>query len=136
MRKPPSILTPRIIADLRAGEECADPYHPGLRVRRTNAARGFFYRYRAPDDALRETKLGKFGPMTFSMLTGCRAGEVVAARWRDIDLQRAVWTIRETKNGEPHDVMFPRQVIDLLTARRTLDEVLVFPSPKDGHHVG
>ena len=33
------VLTPRIIADLRAGEECADPDHPGLRVRRTNAAR-------------------------------------------------------------------------------------------------
>ena len=48
------MLTPRIIADLRAGEECADPDHPGLRVRRTNAARVFFYRYRASDGALRE----------------------------------------------------------------------------------
>ena len=33
------MLTPRIIADMRAGDECADPDHPGLRVRRTNAAR-------------------------------------------------------------------------------------------------
>jgi hypothetical protein len=64
MRKPPRILTPRIIADLRAGEECADPDHPGLRVRRTNAARVFFYRYRAPDEALGEIKLGESGPMT------------------------------------------------------------------------
>ena len=54
MRKPPPILTPRIIADLRAGEECADPDHPGSRVRRTYAARVFFYRYRASDEALRE----------------------------------------------------------------------------------
>ena len=74
--------------------------------------------------------------LTLVLLTGCRSGEVVAARWRDIDLQRAVWTIRETKNGEPHDVMLPRQAIDLLTARRTLSEVFVFPSPMDGHHVG
>jgi hypothetical protein len=59
MKKPPPLLTPRIIADLRAGEECADPDHPGLRVRRTNAARVFFYRYRARDGALREIKLGE-----------------------------------------------------------------------------
>ena len=39
MRKPPPLLTPRIIADLRSGDECADPDHPGLLVRRTNAAR-------------------------------------------------------------------------------------------------
>ena len=52
------------------------------------------------------------------LFTGCRSGEVVAALWRDIDLERAVWMIRETKNGEPHDVMLSRQAIDLLKARR------------------
>ena len=61
MEKPPPVLTPGIIADLRAGEECADPDYPGLRVWRTNAARGFFYRYRAPDGSLREIKLREFG---------------------------------------------------------------------------
>ena len=312
MKKPPPLLTPRIIADLRAGEECGDPDHPGLRVRRTNAARVFFYRYRARDGALREIKLGEFGPMTLAearkalgrlklerergadpqlekqqarkeaqrkreaeklarytvekliadyvnerlskqkrgeegarllhrellpklrdkpaaevtrrelldtvirpmlnraprcgtyllgrircaythaaeqgripddfviptlgikgapqvrrkrvfsdselatfvrwlprspysrtvrdaltlvLLTGCRSGEVVAAMWRDIDLERAVWTIRETKNGEPHDVMLSRQAIDLLKARRPLHDVFVFPSPIDGYHI-
>ncbi|MGA8055987.1 MAG: integrase family protein [Burkholderiales bacterium] len=157
MRKPPPLLTPRIIADLRAGEECGDPEHPGLRVRRTDAARVFFYRYRARDGALREIKLGEFGPMTVAearkalgrlkvdreraidpqmvLFTGCRSGEVVAALWLDIDLERAVWTIRETKNGEPHDVMLSRQAIDLLMVRRSLHEVFVFPSPMDGHHV-
>jgi len=306
------MLTPRIIADLRSGDECADPDYPGLRVRRTNAARVFFYRYRASDGALREIKLGEFGPMTLAearkalgrlklerergfdpqlekqqartearrqreaeklarytveklvedyiaerlskqkrgdegarllrrelvsklgerpaaavtrrelqdevirpmlnraprcgtyllgrircayshaaeqgrlpddfvfptlgikgapqmrrkrvfsdselvtfvrwlprspysrtvrdalamvLFTGCRSGEVVAALWRDIDLERAVWMIRETKNGEPHDVMLSRQAIDLLKARRALHEVFVFPSPMDGHHI-
>lgn len=312
MKKPPPLLTPRIIADLRAGEECSDPDHPGLRVRRTNAARVFFYRYRARDGALREIKLGEFGPMTLAearkslgrlrlerergvdpqlekqqvraevrrqreaekiarytveklvedyiaerlseqkrgdegarllrrellsklgdrpaaavtrrelqdevirpmlnraprcgtyllgrircaythaaeqgrlpddfvfptlgikgapqvrrkrvfsdaelatfmrwlprspysrtvrdalalvLLTGCRSGEVVSALWRDIDLERAVWTIRETKNGEPHDVMLSRQAIDRLKSRRVLHDVFVFPSRMDGHHV-
>jgi len=66
MRKSPPILTPPIIADLRAGEECVDPEHPGLRVRRTNAATVSFYRYRAPVEALREIKLGELGPMTLA----------------------------------------------------------------------
>jgi hypothetical protein len=66
MKKPPPLLTPRIIADLRTGDERADPDHPGLRVRRTNAVRVFFYRYRARDGALREIKLGEFGPMTLA----------------------------------------------------------------------
>ena len=307
------MLTPRIIADLRAGEECGDPDHPGLRVRRTNAARVFFYRYRARDGALREIKLGEFGPMTLAearkalgrlklerergfdpqlekqqaraearrqreaeklarytvekmvedyiaerlskqkrgdegarllrrellsrlgdrpaaavtrrelqdevirpmlnraprcgtyllgrircaythaaeqgrlpddfvfptlgikgapqvrrkrvfsdselatfvrwlphspysrtvrdalalvLFTGCRSGEVVAALWRDIDLERAVWTIRETKNGEPHAVMLPSQAGELLKTRRALHDIFVFPSPMGEQHVG
>jgi integrase len=69
------------------------------------------------------------------LFTGCRSGEVVAALWRDIGLERAVWTIRETKKGEPHDVMLPHQAIDLSKVRRALHDVFVFPSPMAGHHV-
>jgi len=68
-------------------------------------------------------------------LTGCRSGEVVAALWRDIDLDRGVWTIRETKNGGPHDVMLPRQAVELLKSRHGMDKVHVFPSPRAGRHV-
>jgi integrase len=69
------------------------------------------------------------------VLTGCRSGEVVAAQWRDIDLDRRVWTIRETKNGESHDVMLSQQAVELLIYRQGLDKVFVFPSPRAGHHV-
>ena len=70
------------------------------------------------------------------LFTGCRSGEVVAALWRDIDLERAVWTIRETKNGEPHAVMLPCQAVELLKARRALHDIFVFPSPMGEQHVG
>ncbi len=307
------MLSPRIIADMRPGYECGDPDHPGLRIRRTNAARVFFYRYRARDGALREIKLGEFGPMTLAearkalgrlklerergidpqlqkqqartaarrqreaeklasytveklvedyaaeklsnqkrgaegarllrrdllpklgdrvatgltrrelqdevirpmlkraprggtyllsrircayvhaseqgripddfvfptlgikgapqvrrkraftdaelatfirwlprspysrtvrdalalvLFTGCRSGEVVAALWRDIDLERAVWTLRETKNGEPHNVMLPSQAVELLKGRRALHDIFVFSSPVGDRHVG
>ena len=59
-------LARRIIADLRSGDERADSDDLELRVRRTNAARVFFYRYRAHDGALREIRLGEFGPMTLA----------------------------------------------------------------------
>ncbi|HZM47414.1 MAG TPA: tyrosine-type recombinase/integrase [Burkholderiales bacterium] len=73
--------------------------------------------------------------MSLVLLTGCRSGEVVAALWRDIDLERGVWTIRETKNGEPHDVMLSDQAIGLLKSRQGMDQVHVFPSPRAGRHV-
>jgi integrase len=71
--------------------------------------------------------------LSLVLLTGCRSGEVVAALWRDIDLDRGVWTIRETKNGEPHDVMLPQQALELLKSRQGMDKVHVFPSPRAGH---
>jgi integrase len=73
--------------------------------------------------------------LSLVLLTGCRSGEVVAAIWRDIDLDRGVWTIRETKNGEPHEVMLPRQAVGLLKSRQGMDQVSVFPSSRPGQHV-
>lgn len=73
--------------------------------------------------------------LSLVLLTGCRSGEVVAALWRDIDLDRGVWTIRETKNGEPHDVMLLQQAVELLKSRQGLDQVYVFPTPRGGRHV-
>ena len=69
------------------------------------------------------------------LVTGCRSGEVVAGLWRDMDLDRGVWTIRETKNGEPHNVMLPHQAIELLKSRQELDDVFAFPSPRAGRHL-
>jgi integrase len=69
------------------------------------------------------------------LLSGCRSGEVIGARWRDVDLDRGIWTIRETKNGEPHDVMLPQQAVELFKYRQGMDKVFVFPSPRGGQHV-
>jgi integrase len=69
------------------------------------------------------------------LLTGCRSGEVVGARWRDIDLPGAVWTIRNPKNGQPHDVMLPRQAVEIFTYRRGIDPTFVFPSKAKGRHL-
>ena len=73
--------------------------------------------------------------MMLVLLTGCRSGEIVSARWRDVDLERGVWTLHQTKNGEPHDVMLCQQAIELLGYRKGIDKVFVFPSTRAGQHV-
>jgi len=73
--------------------------------------------------------------LTLVLLTGCRSGEIISGRWRDIDLDRDVWTMRETKNGEPHDVMLPQQAVELLRYRQGIDKIFVFPSPRGCQHV-
>ena len=69
------------------------------------------------------------------LFIGCRSGEVIAALWRDVDLERAGWAIRETKNGKPHDVILPRQAIELLKVRRALHDIFVIRSPMGGRHL-
>jgi integrase len=59
--------------------------------------------------------------MLLMLLTLARREEVCAARWGDVDLDAGTWTIRETKNGQPHIVPLPQQAIALLRARRTQD---------------
>jgi hypothetical protein len=66
MTQKPVPLTPGIIADMKPGGERADAKCAGLRVRCTSSARVFFYRYRARDGALRQIKLGEFGPLTLA----------------------------------------------------------------------
>ena len=68
--------------------------------------------------------------------TSCRPGEVVQGCWPDIDLERGIWTIRETKSGEPQHVMLSRQAAELFESRRGLDEMFVYPSPIAGRHIG
>ena len=52
--------------------------------------------------------------LSLVLLTGCRSGEVIAALWRDIDLERGVWTIRETKNGDGWVQRCPKSPLEYL----------------------
>ncbi len=73
-----------------------------------------------------------------SLLTGARRANVLAMRWQDIDMQRAIWIIQETKNGTSHTVPLSSEAIAVLTNRlpqKTLSSIWVFPSntSKSGH---
>jgi integrase len=71
-----------------------------------------------------------------SLFTGARRSNVLAMRWEDINLERATWTIPETKTGESHTVPLMPEVIAILKKRRVSLKICpwVFPSnSKSGH---
>jgi integrase len=46
--------------------------------------------------------------------TGARRSEVLQARWEDIDLDRALWRLPDTKSGRPQTVLLSPAVVDML----------------------
>ena len=68
----------------------------------------------------------------FLILTACRSGEIRGARWDEINLDEATWTIPPTrmKTARQHRVPLPTRAVELLTeAQRFRDPSgLVFPS--------
>jgi integrase len=56
--------------------------------------------------------------LRFMLLTLTRREEATQARWGDVDLDAGTWTLRATKNRQPHVVPLSTQALDLLRARR------------------
>ncbi len=71
------------------------------------------------------------------LVTAQRKGEIVSARWENIDLANGWWTIpaERVKNQLPHRVPLGQQAIALFREARELakDSQWVFPSPKKDH---
>lgn len=69
--------------------------------------------------------------LMFLILTATRSGEVRAARWKEIDLAKKVWTIpaNRMKAGTQHRVPLSEQSVTILEGQLGLHEELVFPSP-------
>src|SRR5215831_12441475 len=66
-----------------------------------------------------------------SLLLGTRRGELITARWADIDFAQAVWGIPKTKSGRPHLLPLPRTAVQIFEGlpRRHSSEWL-FPGEK------
>jgi integrase len=56
--------------------------------------------------------------LTFTILTAGRSGEVLGARWEEIDLDKAVWTVpaRRMKAGREHRVPLSPQAMAIVSA--------------------
>jgi integrase len=71
--------------------------------------------------------------LEFGILTASRTGEIIAAEWKEFDLESGVWIIPQErmKAREEHVVFLSSRAIELLSGQQGLSERYVFPSPVD-----
>jgi integrase len=74
--------------------------------------------------------------LTFAMLTAARSGEVRGARWTEIDIEHAVWTVpaARMKGGREHRVPLSASALVIHARQRKLrdDSGLVFHDHRHG----
>lgn len=65
--------------------------------------------------------------------TAMRQGELLALTWADVDLQRRVAHLKDTKNSEPRDVPLSTRAIEIILAlpRPIADSAPLFPISQD-----
>lgn len=57
----------------------------------------------------------------FAIETAMRCGEITSLKWRDVDLDRRVATLRITKNGDSRQVPLSARAVDLLRKLKGVD---------------
>lgn len=73
--------------------------------------------------------------LEFAVLTAARSGEVLGARWDELDLASSVWTVpaHRMKAGYEHRVPLSRRALKIVkTLHETRDGDFIFPGQKPG----
>ena len=70
-----------------------------------------------------------------TLWTGCRTGEVCGAQWRDIDLAKRTWHMRDSKNGAERHVQLSTQAVEFLRQLKLNATEYVFPSSRTGEPI-
>ncbi len=70
--------------------------------------------------------------LRFTLWTACRTGEICGAEWEDIDLDKGIWHLKETKTEVERYVQLPQQAIDYLIQLKLVTGKYLFPSIKTG----
>ncbi len=75
--------------------------------------------------------------LEFTILTAARSGEVMGARWSEIDLEAGTWTVpaERMKAGVKHRVPLTAPAVAVLNAVQGLDRTFVFPSRRSGRSI-
>ena len=74
-----------------------------------------------------------FVVVVLAISTGMRKSEILSLKWEDIDLERGVAYLFETKNSEPRSVAlasFALELLKNLRSQRSNSSNYVFPSPR------
>ena len=82
-------------------------------------------------NALKIRSIDVYHMALLSLNCGLRAGEVFSLQWADIDIQRGIITLRNTKNGETRHSMMTDAVKVMFAEREPGNkDALVFPSTR------
>ena len=94
-------------------------HHPSLPYREVGA----FYRLLQVEKGIAVRAL------QFTILTACRTGEVISAKWEEFDFALGIWEIPEErmKAKKLHRVPLVKEMLEILERVRGLDPVWVFP---------
>lgn len=79
---------------------------------------------------LRERESVSARALEFTILTAARTGEAIGAKWSEIDLDAAMWTVPESrmKGGKDHEVPLSKRTVEMLaTIPREDGSPYVFP---------
>jgi integrase len=71
-----------------------------------------------------------------SLLLGPRRGELLCARWPDVDLAARTWRLPTTKAGRPHLLPLPTPattILESLPSREQVDWLFPSPTAASGH---
>lgn len=72
--------------------------------------------------------------LEFVILTATRTNEVLGAKWTEVDLDKAIWTIpaKRMKAGKEHRVPLSPRAVEILEAVKPLSKEWLFPAAKGG----
>lgn len=70
--------------------------------------------------------------LRLALWTGCRTGEICTAEWKDIDLDKATWHLKGTKNGSERYVQLSKQCVSHLRLLPSVGSEYVYPSFRSG----
>jgi integrase len=85
-------------------------------------------------DRLRQRQAVAAMALEFTILTAARTGEVIGARWQEIDLERALWIVpaNRMKAYREHRVPLCERAIEILRTVKAIGSDYLFPSPRGG----
>jgi integrase len=112
------------MADVETKIRITSPSLPHMQV-------GAFYRLLEAEQEVAARAL------QFSILTACRIGEAISAKWDEFDFDLEVWTIpkERTKANKFHRVPLVAETLSIIERLKGLNSVWVFPGAKDGQPV-
>jgi integrase len=76
--------------------------------------------------------------LEFTILTAARTGEVIGAKWDEVDLDKAIWTIPagRMKAGKEHRVPLSPRAVEILKSSQGLRQEWLFPATGGGKMSG